>query len=514
MNSHVKTSIILIIIGLLGIMLFKFLTPIFDDFQQQDTSDAKGIKGKIVIGYDNWVGYFPLCSPEMKKRMRQTGYLLECVDDNADYVDRYKKLSSGKYDFAVGTVDSYIINGEKEDYPGVITAVIDESKGGDAIVAWEDVITSLDDLKTSNGLRIAYTPDSPSDHLLKAVSVHFDIPKTLQPIEANGSNDALDKLLAREVDVAILWEPAVSRAISKKGIKRIISTKDTNQLIVDILIANRKLSDRKPELVTIFLKQYFKTLKYYRDNEDVLIADIAKQTKVDKTSVKSLLNGVEWSTLTDNAQRWYGTSSAALPQEALIDTIDSTVEILTGYGSVSSNPIPDGNPYRITNSEFIKKLYDEVSNTAFGSKAGAISADSLIKEFVPISDKAWNNLSEIGTLKVRPIIFASGTASLTIEGKQQLDSAAENLKHYPNYRVEIHGHTGTRGDKKANKTLSADRADSVKRYLAATFDVDVDRIRAIGFGAEKPLAKNSGESSRAYNYRLPRVELKLVAEEL
>jgi len=240
MNSHVKTSIILIIIGLLGIMLFKFLTPIFDDFQQQDTSDAKGIKGKIVIGYDNWVGYFPLCSPEMKKRMRQTGYLLECVDDNADYVDRYKKLSSGKYDFAVGTVDSYIINGEKEDYPGVITAVIDESKGGDAIVAWEDVITSLDDLKTSNGLRIAYTPDSPSDHLLKAVSVHFDIPKTLQPIEANGSNDALDKLLAREVDVAILWEPAVSRAISKKGIKRIISTKDTNQLIVDILIANSK----------------------------------------------------------------------------------------------------------------------------------------------------------------------------------------------------------------------------------------------------------------------------------
>ena len=101
-----------------------------------------------------------------------------------------------------------------------------------------------------------------------------------------------------------------------------------------------------------------------------------------------------------------------------------------------------------------------------------------------------------------------------MDGKSQLDAAAENLKHYPNYRLEIRGHTGLRGDKKENKTLSADRAEAVKRYISITYNVDSDRMRSLGFGRERPLSKKSGESSRAYNYRLPRVELILVAEEL
>ena len=40
-----------------------------DDHQQTVTSDASGIKETIRVGVDGWVGYFPLCSPEMLKRM-------------------------------------------------------------------------------------------------------------------------------------------------------------------------------------------------------------------------------------------------------------------------------------------------------------------------------------------------------------------------------------------------------------------------------------------------------------
>jgi hypothetical protein len=48
------------------------------------SSDAGQVKGQIHIGVDNWIGYFPLCSPHMKKLMRGAGYLLDCIDDQAN----------------------------------------------------------------------------------------------------------------------------------------------------------------------------------------------------------------------------------------------------------------------------------------------------------------------------------------------------------------------------------------------------------------------------------------------
>ena len=58
-------------------------------------------------------------------------------------------------EFAVATVDSYILNGSPLNYPGTIVAVIDESKGGDAIVAWKDRLSSLDALKANTDYKIA-----------------------------------------------------------------------------------------------------------------------------------------------------------------------------------------------------------------------------------------------------------------------------------------------------------------------------------------------------------------------
>jgi outer membrane protein OmpA-like peptidoglycan-associated protein/ABC-type nitrate/sulfonate/bicarbonate transport system substrate-binding protein len=523
MSAHIKIAFVILIFGLVSLIGWRFALPLLEDSIQLDTSDAKSTRGKIRIGYDNWVGYFPLCSPDMKKRLRGSGYLLECLDDAADYSTRFAALKDDKLDFAVATVDSYVLNGEEFDYPGTIIAALDESKGGDAIVAWEDRIKTLDDFKSSQLFKIALTTNSPSDHFLKAVAVHFDVPQLRNRsrwlAEAQGSSDALKMLLGRRVDAAVLWEPDVSRALGEKGLHRIIGTEDTNQLIVDILLVNRRFSSRHPEAVEIVLRDYFKTLKFYRDNPDKLVADIADASGLDKTSVQSVLKGVAWSSLTDNAQRWFGgIVKSGVPEEALLDTIESAISILIDYGDIKRNPLPNEDPYRITNSEYIKVLHEKFSglqvfNSDVTADQNSIS-DILNKPFTPLSDQNWNNLREIGTLKVRPIMFASGASDLALDGKLQLDEAAENLKHYPNYRLEIRGHTGMRGDASQNKILSSERADAVKRYLIVTYGIDENRMRPIGFGGERPLHRQGGENQRAYNYRLPRVELVLMAEEI
>ena len=530
MQTHSKAAVTLVVLGIVGILAYKFLLPLIEESQQKETSDAKAIKGKIIIGIDNWIGYFPLCSQEMRKRMRRSGYNLQCEDDSADYKTRMRRLDAGELHFAVATIDSYILNASKLNYPGTIVTVIDESKGGDAIVGWQDKLKNLDALKVRDNYKIAFTPNSPSEHLLKSLAVHFDVPNLLGTnkqwrVETNGSEDALKNLLDKKVDAAVLWEPDVSRALQNKNIVKLLGTEDTNKLIVDILIVNRKFSQREPETVAVLLNQYFHTLKYYRDNPQQLTQDAAEHTNLELPVIKTMLAGVDWISLSQNSLLWYGTASlGSAPIEGLADAIESTAQILIDHGDYTSNPIPDGDPYRLINSQFVNDLFNSGYDTpsfAQGNSAqnkdaatGANAENSLARPFVKLTATQWNALREIGTLKIRPIVFQSGAEALTYDGKAELDKAVENLKHYPNFRIVVKGHTGLRGDPKANKTLSQDRAEAVARYFNVTYGIDINRLRPIGLGSSQPLQQKPGESTRAYNYRLPRVELFLVTEDL
>ncbi|MDD5036553.1 MAG: phosphate ABC transporter substrate-binding/OmpA family protein [Methylococcaceae bacterium] len=514
MSIHVRLALVLLILGSAAMVGSKFLLPWWQDRQSKTLSDARTTKGQIGIGIDNWVGYFPLCSAEMKRRMRQQGYLLQCHEDRADYAQRLKDLAEGKIQLAVATVDSFVLNGLKQNYPGTIIAVLDESKGGDALVAWRDRLNGLEDLRQLDQIRIAFTPASPSEHLLKALSVHFDIAALRQPgpwrVEADGSPDALRRLLAREVDAAVLWEPDVSRALKERGVHRLLGTEQTRQLIVDVLIARRELTQNQPELVETLLDAYFNTLKEYRDHPDGLREQVQQSTGLKPDEVDSLLKGVEWQSLADNARRWFGLlGQGTVREEALIDTIEASVGILRDFGSLAANPLPAGDPYRLTNSAFVGKLYRDRQTPE------AVVAPAVVEPgFPPLTEEQWDRLQEVGTLKIRPIVFASGSDQLTLADKTQLDNLAENLRHYPDFRIRIRGHTGLRGEEQANRQLSQDRAEAIARYLSLTHGLPEPRMLATGYGSARPLPRLPGESERAYAYRLPRVEIVLVADSL
>ncbi|MEM8803590.1 MAG: OmpA family protein [Pseudomonadota bacterium] len=74
--------------------------------------------------------------------------------------------------------------------------------------------------------------------------------------------------------------------------------------------------------------------------------------------------------------------------------------------------------------------------------------------------------------------------------------------------VTIVGHTGSAGDDAANLELSEERAD-LAQTMAVTLGIPASRITARGVGGAAPLAKEDGESDRAYQSRLARVEVSL-----
>jgi outer membrane protein OmpA-like peptidoglycan-associated protein len=513
MTSHLKVFVGVIVLGIAGIVGYKYFLPIWQDRAQRETSDAAGEHGTVAIGIDSWVGYFPLCSPAMTKRMRAAGYALRCEDDKADYSERFRRLNEGELQFAVATVDAYVLNGVQSQYPGAIVAVLDQSKGGDAIVARRSVAANLDALKKKSTLRVAFTPNSPSEHLLKAVGVHFDVPqfrdrKGAWRVPANGSNDALTKLQKGESDLAVLWEPDVSRALADDAFVKLIGTDDTDKLIVDVLIASRTLVRDKPEAIGVLLDEYFKTLRQFRDDEDQLHDQLRSYARVDDSQAKAMLAGVAWATLTDNGTYWLGVAApgAATGEQQLIDTINASTQILVAAGDFDRSPLPDRDPYRLTNGQFVASLYkSQIGQT------GDTSA-SLQKSFGTLDEKGWSRLQEVGTLKVEPISFQRGAATLETEDEAVLARMAERLRHYPKYRILVKGHTSVGGDADANLELSKLRAEAVASHLLTTFNIDANRVRAVGYGSSQPLPRLAGESDRAYGYRLPRVEVALLAE--
>lgn len=99
------------------------------------------------------------------------------------------------------------------------------------------------------------------------------------------------------------------------------------------------------------------------------------------------------------------------------------------------------------------------------------------------------------------INFQTGSALLTEESATQVDNFGAILRAYPNVKIRVEGHTDNTGNAVANKNLSAERAKSVRNALS-TKNVNSQRVEAVGFGQENPIADNSTEEGRAQNRRV------------
>ncbi len=149
-----------VILGLLAVA-YKFLIhPYFSEKLKGETGSASQYKEEIVAAADSFSGYAILRSEALKQDLKARQIKLTVRDDKADYAARLKALQSGEVQLAVFTLDSLLTAGARAgDFPGSIVLVIDETKGGDAIVALKSAVATLQDLNDP-AARIVLTPNS------------------------------------------------------------------------------------------------------------------------------------------------------------------------------------------------------------------------------------------------------------------------------------------------------------------------------------------------------------------
>lgn len=153
-------------------------------------------------------------------------------------------------------------------------------------------------------------------------------------------------------------------------------------------------------------------------------------------------------------------------------------------------------------------------------------ADKRVEAFRALTEK-FRKMIDSGKLEVivrhgrmvvklpAGILFASGSADLSKEGKAALADVAAGLKQFPDRRFEVAGHTDNvplgPSTFKNNLELSAARAVTVTGQLISA-GMNPSKLSATGYSQYEPARENSSEAGRQENRRIEIVLLPNLAE--
>ena len=130
-------------------------------------------------------------------------------------------------------------------------------------------------------------------------------------------------------------------------------------------------------------------------------------------------------------------------------------------------------------------------------QAGDIAVEvwgvSSVDNQIAVIGEAGTCQQEIdGYLNDERVSFKTGGAALS-ESSYPLLGMLASVARNCDARIEIAGHTDSRGDAAVNLKLSQRRADAVRKYLVQS-GVNMDWVKSIGYGETQPIADNATEA--------------------
>jgi len=466
-----------------------------------DVSGDQGILGRpLKVGVVTWPGYAGgIVANDGFKPNKQCIYwnnhkLLVEFSLMEDVDARNKAFASGQVDVVWSTVDFWA-----NELPGFIDGgvkakaimQVDWSRGGDAIVAAGN-INRIEDLR---GKKIALALFTPSHWLLESSLQNSSLDDQEQERIVKGiigkvaSPDARMDFVAGRVDAAVVWEPDVAEALSKRpGAKVIVSTKTAANLIADLMVAREDFIKQHPDVIKAFVKGWFdgtaeanrrpeSAVRVLMDNEP-LYKELGPDVTLEQLST------VRWADLTDNTKMFGLDGSEPLYDRIFRQASQSWVK--RGYISSAVSPASSKD---IT---ALKEIY-----------SAAAVKPTPPKEDVTFPKQTPAAVTTKAPIMSRPvnIYFGSGSATLDPNAKQVLDTVALTAQTYSGAYIRIEGNTDSKGSAATNTALSKRRADAVVNYLVNRYGFNRNRFVAKGNGPSKPVADNATEAGRAKNRR-------------
>lgn len=442
----------------------------------EKTSSHSRYKHTINFAIDAFSGYAPIRSSTFRDECAKFGLRVELMDDGANYEQRLKNIIDGKADMGVFTVDALIkTSADLNNCPATIVAIVDESRGADALVAAGKEFPNLDSLNYPD-VKIVCVANSPTETLARVVMTHFSLENMdRNPFEFVDSAEAVYKAYQNtkpgDKKVFAMWEPYVSRVVSNPDYHVLIDSSKTRGYIMDVIVVRRSYLVKNEDKVDQLIKSYLTTVFAHRNDMAGIVSEDAKKLgePLKKDQVERLVKTILWK----NTQETFGhfgiTHGHGL--QHMEEVCRNITSVLLQTGSINKDPTND-QPNILFYDGTAKRLFDSNWHPGFGS-------ESVRKEknLLALSDKEWEQIKPVGTLHVPRLVYARGTSKITEASETTLQDLSEKLKNWPQYYLIVRGNASSVGNVEANLKLAKARSDAAVQWLVE-HGVDRNRIRS------------------------------------
>lgn len=166
-------------------------------------------------------------------------------------------------------------------------------------------------------------------------------------------------------------------------------------------------------------------------------------------------------------------------KDGIIDEYDKCPGTPLGM-AVNSVGCPDSDKDGVFDNE------DQCPNTKHGLAVDSKGCPPPIEENIKIA---------IG------VLFDTGKADIKENSTDDIKKLGVFMQTYPKTNTVLEGHTDNVGSAAYNKDLSQRRAEAVRQYLINNYGITPDRLKAVGYGFDRPVADNSTAEGRKMNRR-------------
>jgi NitT/TauT family transport system substrate-binding protein len=258
------------------------------------------------VGFNAWIGSIAFFVAQEKGFFKEAGLDVQPKSFSSPG-DGLTPLLAGSLDAVLSTADSVITVLDKA--PGQLRVVYltDTSAGADAVLAKKDIA----DVKGMKGKKVAATLGQCNQLLLeKALEKAGLTDKDIQLVNMN-PDDAGAAFAAGKVDVAVTWEPWITKVSGEKKGHVIFSSKETPNLILDVLAISSKTATAKAAETRAFLKALNRGYEFVQAHTDEAAALAGKSLEQKPDEVKAMLPKVNLYGLTKNTELMAGPAAEA-----------------------------------------------------------------------------------------------------------------------------------------------------------------------------------------------------------
>ncbi len=373
--------------------------------------------------------------------------------------------------------------------------VVDNTQGGDAIIARDPAIRSVEDLADRTVALLQYTPsDGMTIDAIENSSLSARKKASVKYVYINAEEGTAGVRAALEsgsVDAAALWDPDLSLALKNvQGAHVVYSTKTATNLIYDVIVCDKRVLDdaANTNAVQNFVAGWMSGVEAARKSPDEAVDALVRTEEFfsllakseGRPFVKGLFANLVWTGLEDNA-RILGMVGGTNHYERVYRRFDG---IYRAAGALANPNSPVINPQDSIDYRFIRTLLDRSQ----AAQQAAAKPEFTFSE----AERKQAVTREATVTKPVTVNFATGSAELSKRAQKTIDDEmVPFIENNGSAYFEVSGNTDSTGSRETNMRLSRARAQAVVDYLVKQWEFVPARFQVVGNGPDRPLCNEA-----------------------